>query len=104
MRRTGSSLGEPKATLQRTTRVRCIDPCFKTHTDMQTSTPGCVSVSEHTQMFNGGLSEKAVESGSSQPEHAPVSLYPLGLLDFFFPSNAFVGSCWVTLSHFYLNY
>lgn len=26
-----------------------------------------LAVSEHTQMFNGGLSEKVVESGSSQP-------------------------------------
>lgn len=47
---------------------------------MQTSTSGCVSVSEHTQMFNGGLSGKAVESGSSQPEHAPLSPLPTGLL------------------------
>lgn len=64
---------------------------------MQTSTSGCVSVSEHTQMFNGGLSGKVVESGSSQPEHAPLSPLPTGLLHLYFspptmPQYAFFAS------------
>lgn len=36
MWRTWASPDEPRATLQRTTGVRCIAPCFKTHTHIHT--------------------------------------------------------------------
>lgn len=39
MWRTWASPDEPRATLQRTTRVRCIAPCFKTHTHLIHSSP-----------------------------------------------------------------